>query len=221
MQLPPDLLQASRRQRVLMPGQEYYLQHGSSEDEENILQRLTEQLERWEGHRKSRDKALLALNQEAECKRMKKAIERQMGLRRSIDDKNENLTKKQQDMLTLPKLLDLLFAGTHSQREMEEFIHVWGEPSRTLTEITKTELEILYVSFHPAPDGSVDFLKFKEQIIEDFSNTDPYAEIKDPHGIRLLFDAIDFKNRRIISKFEFFNFYREVWEADSRILYQQ
>jgi hypothetical protein len=85
-----------------------------------------------------------------------------------------------------------------------------------LDEGGKQDLERIFYSFDLRPDGSISFSDFKERSVTQLAAVDPYAENKDPHGIKELFKALgeSFENRKYVTKFEFFTVYREVWGTD-------
>jgi hypothetical protein len=109
--------------------EEEMLEGKSDEEQENILDRLTGQLERWEGTRREKEKKLAMLADDKENRRMMVLIERKMGVNLHLENAHDHdghvtLNKKQLEKISLHKVLHLLFGRTKSPKEMDM---VWYE----------------------------------------------------------------------------------------------
>jgi hypothetical protein len=105
------------------------LEGKEEEEQENILDRLTGQLERWEGTRREKEKKLVMLADDKENRKIKVQIERKMGVNLHLENAHDhdghiNLNKKQLENISLHKVLHLLFGRTKSPKEMDV---VWYE----------------------------------------------------------------------------------------------
>jgi Ca2+-binding EF-hand superfamily protein len=188
----------------------------------NIMERLADQLEKWEGTRQHKEQKIVALSEDKEIRKLKGQVERKMGIKiESVYDFHGNilLTKKQQEKISLHRVLQLLFEPTRAPKEMNT-VYSWIVPSKVLDEQTKVELDHLFNSFDFSADGSISFEDFRLRSVAQLANPDPKAENQDPLGIELLFEALGFsiENRQSITKAEFFKFYREVWGTNVRDL---